>query len=217
VPPRARLFALEAPRWTSGLPPLLAFVPCVAGIIGDDVACIFRCLESNFTPANRLMLMWTVIGTLASVIGLGVGLYVMVVARGAREAAQAARALARKRNLTEELESASQRIQQVGNFIQQEQWVAVRMRTEEILASCKLTLTRWPDNLSEERRNEVMNASTLLRSIVMTTAEFVDGQTTPQQKKKITDAHIRASGHIHSALGEALMEEERDGDVNDGD
>jgi len=48
------------------------------------------------------MIWWTVIGTLASVIGLGVGIYVIYVARGAREAAQAARALARKRNLVEE-------------------------------------------------------------------------------------------------------------------
>lgn len=34
------------------------------------------------------MLSWTVIGTLASVIDLGVGIYVIVVARGAREAAK---------------------------------------------------------------------------------------------------------------------------------
>jgi hypothetical protein len=65
------------------------------------------------------MLSWTVIGTLASVIGLGLGVYVIIVARGAREAAQAARVVARRRNLVEELESASQKVQQVGNFIQQ--------------------------------------------------------------------------------------------------
>jgi hypothetical protein len=163
------------------------------------------------------MLWWTVIGTLASVFGLGAGIYVIIVARGAREAAQAARAFARKRNLVDELEGASQKIQQVGNFIHQEQWVAVRMRTEEILAACKVTLTRWPDQLSADRRNEVINASTLMRSIAMAIADPTNGQMTSQQKRKITDAHIRASGHINSALGEARRAEERDGDTHDVD
>lgn len=162
------------------------------------------------------MLWWTVTGTLASVIGLGVGIYVIIVARGARDAAQAARAGARRRNLVEELEGASQKIQQVGNFIQQEQWVAVRLRTEEIIAACKLTLTRWPDELSEQRRNEVITASTLIHSIAVAAAGIVDGQLTPQQKRKITDAHMRASGHISSALGEARREDERNGDAHNG-
>ena len=112
------------------------------------------------------------------------------------------------------LESASHKIQQVGNFIQQEQWTAVRLRAEEILTSCKLTLTRWPDQLSEERRNEVLTASSLMRSITLATADSADGVIL--QKKKISDAHIRASGHISSALGAARREEERDGEGNDG-
>ena len=155
------------------------------------------------------MFWWTVIGTVASAIGLGVGVYVIFVAKGAREAAEAARALARKRSLVEELEGASQKIQQVGQFIQQEQWLAVRMRTEEILSVCKVTLSRWPDHLSMERRNEVITASSLVRSIAMTAAECASGVLTPKQKRSMNDAHLRASEHISSALGEARREEER--------
>ena len=162
------------------------------------------------------MLWWTVIGTLASVIGLGVGIYVIIIASGARDAARAARALARRRNLVEELEGAFQKIQQVGNFIQQEQWVAVRIRTEEILAACKITLTRWPSYLSSERRNEVITAGSLMRSIMTATAESTNEPMTLQQKRKIIDAHIRASGHLSSALGEARREEERNGDTPNG-
>ena len=162
------------------------------------------------------MLWWTVIGTLASVIGLGIGAYVIVVARGAREAAQAANALGRKRNLAEELESASQKIQQVGNFIQQGQWVPVRMRTEEILASCKVALSRWPDHLSESRKNEILSAASLMQSITLAVGSCTESEMTGPQKKKIRDAHIRASGHISSALGEARREEERDSEATDG-
>jgi hypothetical protein len=158
---------------------------------------------------------WTVTGTLASVAGVLMGIYVIHVTRDAREAAQAARTLAQKRGLIEELEDALQRIQQVGNLLHQEEWVAVRMRTEEVLGACKTTLTRWPEHLSEERKNEVLKASALLRSIIVTTAG-VDGQVTQQQKEKLADAHIRASGHISSALGEARREEERNSELRDG-
>jgi hypothetical protein len=155
------------------------------------------------------MLWWTVIGTVASVIGLGVGIYVIVVARGAREAAQAASALGRKRNLAEELESASQKIQQVGNFIQQGQWVPVRMRTEEILVSCKIALSRWPDNLSESHKNGILTAARLMRSITLALGNCKESEMTEVEKKKIREAQIGASGHISSALGEARKEQER--------
>jgi len=61
---------------------------------------------------------WTVTGTLAGVAGFGLSIWVLVVARGARDAAQAARTLAQRRSLVEELEGAFQKVQQVGNFIQ---------------------------------------------------------------------------------------------------
>jgi len=63
------------------------------------------------------MFWWTAVGTIAGVIGLILSVYVVIVARGAREAAEAARSLGQKRNLVEELENANQKIQQVGNFI----------------------------------------------------------------------------------------------------
>lgn len=156
---------------------------------------------------------WTVTGTVVSIIGTGISVYLIFVTRAARDAARAASAAARKRNLVEELESASQKTQQVGNFIQQDEWAAVRMRTEEIMVACKVALTRWPDHLTEERRNEVLKASTLMRSIA---TESANGAISPEQKRKISDAHIRASGHISSALGEARKAEERDGDANNG-
>jgi len=162
------------------------------------------------------MFWWTVVGTLASVVGVGVSVYVIFVARGARKAAEAARALGRKRDLVEELESASQKIQQVGNFIQQSQWTPVRMRTEEILSSCKLALSRWPDHLSESRRLDIITAARLMKSITLSVGSCTDSEMTGQQRRNIRDAHIRASGHISSALGEARREEERDGEASHG-
>src|SRR5689334_7737806 len=117
--------------------------------------------------SDLTMFWWTAIGTGASVVGLVISLYLIRVTRGARDAARAARALARKRNIVEELEGASQKLQEIGNFIQQEEWMAVRIRAGEILAICRLALTRWPDHFSEGRKNEIMSASTLVGSIAM--------------------------------------------------
>lgn len=159
---------------------------------------------------------WTVTGTIASVGGLIVGIWVLIVAKGARKAARAAQASGRRRDLVEELESASEKIQQVGNFIQQEQWEPVRMRTEEILKCCRTTLNRWPDHLSEQSRNQVMRASTLMHSIAGVIAGFGRAPITEQQRRTLSEVQMRASDHISSALGEARREQERDGGVNDG-
>jgi hypothetical protein len=101
------------------------------------------------------MFWWTVIGTAAGGAGLFVGIYTLIVAKGARRAAQDASTAARSRNLVEDLGSANQKVQQVGNFIQQEEWLAVRLRAEEILAICRSVLTRWPDQLSDDRKDEL--------------------------------------------------------------
>jgi len=103
---------------------------------------------------------WTIVGTLASVLGLGVGIYVLYVAKDARRAARDARVLARKRNLTEELEQARKYIEQVGDYLNKREWEAVRIRAQEIMTSCRESLSRWPDGLSEDRRNDVLTVST---------------------------------------------------------
>jgi len=163
---------------------------------------------------------WTIVGTVASVIGVGISIYLITVTQAARDAAQsaaqAASATARRRDLVEELEAASQKIQQVGNFIEQAEWVAVRLRTEEILAACKLTLSRWPDHLSEQAKNDVMNASRQMNSIANQIIQMAEVEVTLAQKRRLAGSQMRASGHISSALGEARKNEEMDGTAANG-
>lgn len=160
---------------------------------------------------------WTITGTVVGVGALAVSIWVLVVAQGAREAAQAAQAFARRRDLVEELEGASEKIQQVGHFIQEEEWVPVRMRTEEILRACQTALSRWPDHLSEGAKNDVLGAIALMHSIAQVIAGLGAAAVSVQQKRKLSDAHMRASGHISSVLGEARRGEERNGDVKNAD
>ena len=82
---------------------------------------------------NNYLPVIDIAGAVASVVGLGFTIYVLIVAKGVKKQVEEAKALARKRNLVEELNDASQKLEQIGNFLQQRQWVGVQIRTAEVL------------------------------------------------------------------------------------
>lgn len=153
---------------------------------------------------------WTAVGTLASVIGVALSIYVVRVTRGARRAARAAeRAVqvsTRKRGLVEELENVHHKADQLGALLQHAQWFAVQMRIQEISATCSQILSRWPDGLSEEKRENLTMAAGLARSIGtrISASEF-----DASECGKLVGVQLRLSDHISGALGEARKMEER--------
>jgi hypothetical protein len=152
------------------------------------------------------------VGTLASSIGLGVSVWVLVVARGAKRAAEEARAVARRKNFMEELGVAEHKLQELGVFIQQEEWIGVQIRTTEILAICRSAMSRWSDHLSEGRVNGVLTAAELVHSIATKSAQVsMAEQLSPTDKKRLVDTHLKASGLLSDALGEVRRHDERDG------
>jgi hypothetical protein len=155
---------------------------------------------------------WTVTGTIASFLGLGLGIRVLYVATDARRAAREARSWARKKSLTEELQQAQQNIEQVGDFLHKQEWMAVRIRAQEIMTTCQECLTRWPDGLSEARRDDVLNAITLVRSIAQKAASSGADDLKPADLKRISGTQLNAAALISGALGEARNREERDGE-----
>lgn len=159
---------------------------------------------------------WTAVGTVASIAGLGVGIWVLIVAKDAKVAAEAARALARRRNLAEELDDVSYKLQQLGHFLQTQQRVGVQIRIDEILAVCKSAMTRWSDHLPEEHMNDIRTATTLIQSIAGQSAEVSEREPSPPERKKLIYTHLRASALINSARGEARKEEERENLGTDG-
>jgi hypothetical protein len=148
------------------------------------------------------------------VLGLIITVRVLFVARGARKAAEDARSLARKRNLVEELDDASHKLQQVGIFLHQQQWFGIQLRIDEVAAICRSALTRWPDHLTEARKNDVLTAVQLTRSISALSAELSEREPSSAETKKLKTTHSRASELINDALGEARRGEERNGGNN---
>jgi hypothetical protein len=146
------------------------------------------------------MFLLTLIGTAASIVGIIITVCALRAAKGAREAARAAaraaELTARRRNLVEELDDISSKLQQLGHFLGQEQWVAVQIR--------------WSDQLPLERRNEVLRATELVHSIATRSAQFSLQQSpTPIDRRRLADTHLKASELLNGALGEARRREER--------
>jgi hypothetical protein len=155
-----------------------------------------------------------VVGGIASVLGFGLTIWVLIVAAGAKKAAEDARTLARRRNLVEELDEASHKLLEIGIFLHQQQWFGIQLRIDEVAAICRSAMTRWSDHLPEERRNDVLKAVQLIRSISAVSAELARREPSSAENKKLKTIHSRASELINDALGEARRNEERDGRNN---
>jgi hypothetical protein len=104
-------------------------------------------------------------GNLASVLGLMVSVATLAVATKARQAAEAARAAARRQGLTEVLQDTVRKSEQVGLFLSQQKWDIVWLRAQEITAATSLVLTRWPEELSSSSRDNLLRCQRLASSI----------------------------------------------------
>jgi hypothetical protein len=158
-------------------------------------------------------------GAAASVVGLGASFWAVLAASGAKKAAEKAAtnalASARRRDLVEELANAEHKLQELGVFVEQEEWVGVRIRTAEILAICRSAMTRWSDDLIEDRKNDVLTAGQLVHSIATKSAEISgNAQISAADKKRLVATHLKASGLLNDALGEARRTNERNGDAH---
>jgi hypothetical protein len=153
------------------------------------------------------MLGWTVVGAIVSVAGLAVGIWVLVVASGAKRASEEARKIARQRNLVEELEQASEKIQQMCLFAKSQQAHIVQLRANEVIVACSSVLTRWPDHLGEDTRNALLTARAKIHSIASLVSQ--SAQPSERQWKEIASDQLKVVELIAGALGEARRTEER--------
>src|SRR5713226_7604182 len=114
--------------------------------------------------------------------------------------------------LAEDLDYASHTLQDVGNFLHLQQWLGVQLRVDEVLGVCHSAMTRWPDHLSEERKNDMLTAMGLIESIATRSAELSNQELSSGDKKRLATAHARASGLINAVRGEARRHEQGDHD-----
>ncbi|MHB8754644.1 MAG: hypothetical protein ACYC92_06755 [Candidatus Acidiferrales bacterium] len=105
-------------------------------------------------------------GDAASVVGLGVSVATLVVARGARAAAEAAKTEARRQNLVDEIQDAQKKAEQLGTYLSQQKWEIVQLRSQEVITSCSQILRRWgADSLSQTSHNNLLRVQQQVGSI----------------------------------------------------
>jgi len=149
-------------------------------------------------------------GNVGSAWGLLIATYVLFVAKGAKRAAEDARARQRERTVVEELEEARSKIQQVGLFARNEKWDVVQLRAEEVLGSCRAAIARWGgDPITEEAKNRLISATTIVRSIAELAASSSVRDLNERQRRDIIRAQLEVTELLSTVLGQSRRVQER--------
>jgi hypothetical protein len=150
-------------------------------------------------------------GSVASVWGLLLGIYVLAVATGARKAAEEARHRSRRRSLTEEVEEARNNVRQIGHFIMVGNWDVVRIKAEEVLHTCQSAMQRWDeDPLSKKAKNKLITVGTVTRSIAERAATAQLNPLNIEEREEIAAAQLKAGELLSAVLGESLGLQEKE-------
>ncbi len=132
-------------------------------------------------------------GNAFSVAGFVVSAATLFVAKWAKDAAQDAKAEARRRNLVDELEDAQRKAEQVGNYLGQEKWEIVLLRSQEVVTSCSQILRRWgAHELSERSRDNILIAQRQAGSIAQVALRAPRIPPTEQDLRRIAAAQHKA-------------------------
>lgn len=143
-------------------------------------------------------------GNLASVLGLTVSVATLVVSSKAREAAEAARAVARRQIFTEVLQDAIRKNEQVGLFLSQRKWDIVWLRAQETANATSLALTRWPMELGETSKDNLLRAQHLSSSIASFSLRVIGEMPTPLEIAWMSQAQGKLAQLLSAELGESL-------------
>lgn len=143
-------------------------------------------------------------GNLASVAGVGVSAGTLAVATKARQAAEAAKAAARRQSLTEVLQDTVRKNEQVGLFLSQRRWDIVWLRAQEIAGITSIVLTRWPHELSAGSKDNLLRSQRLSNSIAGVALIASSEVPTPPAIARMSQAQGRVARLLNTELGESL-------------
>lgn len=150
-------------------------------------------------------------GDVASIWGLLVGFYVLVIAKGVKKAAEESRARERGRSVVEEVEAARNKIQIVGHFVRDAKWDLVQLRAEEVMSSCRTVNERWSNLLPESIRNDLLTTATFARSIANVAGKSSVNALTNKEREKLVKTQLDASELLSTVLGQCRKIHERGG------
>ncbi len=147
-------------------------------------------------------------GNLASVLGVMVSVATLAVATKARQAAEAAKAVARRQSLTEVLQDTIRKNEQVGLFLSQRRWDIVWLRAQEIAGATSIVLTRWPQELNATSKDNLLRTQRLSNSIAGVALSASGGAPAPPVVARMSQTQGRVAQLLNTELGESLRSSE---------
>jgi uncharacterized membrane protein YcjF (UPF0283 family) len=141
-------------------------------------------------------------GNAASVWGLVVGFYVLVVARGARRAARETRDREILRSLLDSLEEANSNIRELGLFARESKWDIVYIKSVDALTHCQAAISNWDDDpASRKMKNKLNTAATITRSIANITVNLTVRPLDEHQRDQVLRAQLDVGELLGAVMG----------------
>jgi len=152
--------------------------------------------------------MFDLIAGIASIVGLAISVWTLVVATGARKAAKEAREAVRKGNAAEEFKNLSRISDEFLSHIESDQVPGALMRARDLMSAISLASNRWGRFLSVQSRNNIEEAYSQI-SVISRSLSTNGAPATPQQKDKllkichgVVGAMTKETGTLFSELEE---------------
>jgi uncharacterized membrane protein YcjF (UPF0283 family) len=141
-------------------------------------------------------------GSAASVWGLIVGFYVLIVAKGVRRAAQDATNKEVLRVLLQNLEEARGNIRDLGFFARDNKWDIVYVKAMDALLNCTSAISNWDDEpTGRKMKNKLNTATTITRTI----AELVGNSTARPIENSAREQILRSHLNVSEILGTVII------------
>jgi hypothetical protein len=152
--------------------------------------------------------MFDLIAGIASIVGLAVSVWTLVVATGARRAAREAREAVRKGNAAEEFKNLSRVADEFLSHVEADQVPGALMRARDLMSAISLASHRWGRFLTVQGRNNFEEAYSQI-SVISRSLSTNGAPATPQQKDKllkichgVVGAMTKETGTLFSELEE---------------
>lgn len=150
-------------------------------------------------------------GNVASVVGVGISIGILFIAKRAKAAAEDAKRESRRRNLSEDLRDAQTKADQIGIFLRDRKWDLVFLRSQEVASVCGTVLHRWTDEMNGHSQTQIRSAREQAKSIsrVAMQANAPAHVPSEQQLRTVEAAQRKLSEVLSAELGAALSVVER--------
>jgi hypothetical protein len=140
---------------------------------------------TGYHAETRLCIfMFNIIADIASIAGLAISIWTLIVATGAQKAAKEAREAVRKGNAAEEFRSLSGIADEFLSHVEDDQVPAAILRARDLMSAMSLASRRWGRFLSVEARNNFEEAYGQI-SVISRSLSANGAPSNPQQKEKM--------------------------------